>query len=351
MKISWIKRENASDLVMTMMSWALVTVLGTRFYLQLRGWPTISFGEWHIAHVLWGGLLMIIAMMAVISTYGQKMLRIATVVFGVGWGLFIDEIGKYLTKDNDYWFQPAIIFIYISFVGLFLIYRYLDKHEKKDTKSNIYSVLAQLESVAEGELTKKQKIKILSKIDEAAKTETDPKTIYFIKELRGFIKRSKTIKKEKTEIWTSILNFVNQFSYKKIFKKKLVMIGLIIYSGIYAIDKIIDAYKILTNPDKLELIKQFYYTYDFFSKTDIYMIVLKIIFDVIVSVLFILGLLTIANKKMQKGLRYYQWALLIIIFLSSVFKFYFEQFGGVIELAASILVYNGIIRLRKEKIA
>ena len=81
------------------------------------------------------------------------------------------------------------------------------------------------------------------------------------------------------------------------------------------------------------------------------MIVLKIIFDTIVAALFLLGLITIANRRMQKGLRYFQYGLLIIIFLSSVFKFYFEQFGGVIELAMSVVVYNGVTRLRKEKMA
>ena len=188
MKIGWIRRENASDLVLIMMTWALATVLWTRFYLKMMGWPTISFGEWHIAHVLWGGLLMIVAMMMVMITYGQKILRTAAMIFGIGWGLFIDEIGKYLTKNNDYWFQPAIIFIYISFVGLFLLYRYLEKSEPMNDKSNLYSILAQLESVAEGEMTKKQKVLLIGKINHLLKTESDAKTKYFIKELKSFVK-------------------------------------------------------------------------------------------------------------------------------------------------------------------
>lgn len=351
MKLGWIKRENASDLVLITMTWALATVLWTRFFLEMTGWPTISFGEWHIAHVLWGGLLMIVAMMIVLATYGQRMLRVAALIFGVGWGLFIDEIGKYLTKDNDYWFQPAIIFIYISFVGLFLLYRYLEKTEPLESKTNLYSVLAQLETVAEGEITQNQKTLLIKKINRVLKTETDDKTAYFVKELKSFVKRSKVSTKNDIGLWTKLFNFLTQFSYKRIFQKKWAMWGLGIYSGVFAIDKVNDAYKILTNPDKLETIKRFYYTYDFFSKTDVYMIVLKIVFDTIVAGLFLFGLITIANRKMQKGLKYFQHGLLVMIFLSSVFKFYFEQFGGMLELAISVVVYNGVTRLRKEKMA
>lgn len=351
MKFRWIRRENASDLVMITMTWALATVLVTRFYLKLMGWPTISFGEWHIGHVLWGGLLMIIAMMMVFISYGQQMLRAAAVVFGIGWGLFIDEVGKYLTKDNDYWFQPAIIFIYISFVGLFLLYRYLEKIEPLDSKASLYSVLAQLESVAEGEISKKQKVILIHKINRILKTESDPKTIYFVKELKSFIRRSKTSTKNEIGLWAKLFNYLNQFSYTRIFQKKWAIWALGIYSGIYAIDKVMDAYRILTNPDKWATIQRFYYTYDFFSKTDTYMIVLKIIIDTIVAILFLLGLWTIANRKMQKGLKLFQYGLLIIIFLSSVFKFYFEQFGGVIELAISVAIYSGVTRLRREKMA
>src|SRR5690242_13213948 len=36
-----------------------VTVVGTRLYLSLTGWPQIGGGEYHIAHALWGGLLLL----------------------------------------------------------------------------------------------------------------------------------------------------------------------------------------------------------------------------------------------------------------------------------------------------
>ncbi|MBP9818288.1 hypothetical protein KBC75_06110, partial [Candidatus Shapirobacteria bacterium] len=141
MKQLWVRREGGSKMVLTMLVWGVLTVMVTRVYLSLMNWPAIAWGEWHIAHVLWGGLLMVATMIIVLAFEGQRILKNMAVLFGVGFGLFIDEIGKYLTRDNDYWFRPAFIFIYVSFVLIFLFYKYLDRQTKKTDKEVFYSIL------------------------------------------------------------------------------------------------------------------------------------------------------------------------------------------------------------------
>ncbi len=77
---------------------------------------------------------------------------------------------------------------------------------------------------------------------------------------------------------------------------------------------------------------------------------LKTFFDLMTSVLFMLGIYWVWRKKKVRGIVFFRQGLLINIFLSSVFKFYLEQFSGVFSLIFSIIILTGLGRLRKEKI-
>jgi hypothetical protein len=101
--------------------------LVTRLYLSLTGYPRIGSGPLHIAHLLWGGLLMLVALIMVVSLIGKRARRFAAVIGGLGFGLFVDEIGKFVTSDNDYFFQPAIAMIYVLFILLFLGFRAIER--------------------------------------------------------------------------------------------------------------------------------------------------------------------------------------------------------------------------------
>ncbi|AHH99982.1 hypothetical protein GCM10010174_04910 [Kutzneria viridogrisea] len=103
---------------------AVVTVLVTRGYLAATGYPKIGGDSGlHVAHVLFGGILMLVAMLLVLLTFGSAAERLASLLGGIGFGLFIDELGKFLTSDNNYFFQPAIALMYVIFVIAFLAVR------------------------------------------------------------------------------------------------------------------------------------------------------------------------------------------------------------------------------------
>ena len=106
---------------------AVTAVLVTRLYLGMTGYPRIGSGPLHIAHLLWGGLLMLGALIVLLSVLGKRARRIAAIVGGLGFGLFVDEIGKFVTANNDYFFQPAIALIYVLFILLFLVFRAIER--------------------------------------------------------------------------------------------------------------------------------------------------------------------------------------------------------------------------------
>ncbi|MBD8061325.1 hypothetical protein [Oceanitalea stevensii] len=99
----------------------VVTIVVTRGYLQLTGFPQIGGETLHVAHVLWGGLFMALAMVLVLSFAGPVIRPLVAFLGGIGFGLFIDEVGKFLTNDNDYFFQPAPMIMYLTLVGLIVL--------------------------------------------------------------------------------------------------------------------------------------------------------------------------------------------------------------------------------------
>lgn len=98
-------------------------VLAIRFILRISGYPSLGGARFHIAHMLWGGLLMAIALLLCLSFLGNRTRLWGALIGGVGFGFFIDEIGKFITRDNNYFYQPSIALIYIIFVLIYLAFR------------------------------------------------------------------------------------------------------------------------------------------------------------------------------------------------------------------------------------
>jgi hypothetical protein len=106
---------------------AVAAILVTRFYLRVTGFPQVGGGQLHIAHLLWGGLLMLVAMVLLLAVIGKRAKRVGALVGGLGFGLFLDELGKFITRENDYFFQPTIALIYVVFIVLFLAFRSIER--------------------------------------------------------------------------------------------------------------------------------------------------------------------------------------------------------------------------------
>src|SRR5579884_1217506 len=115
------------QLLTTLFVCAVAAVLLTRSFLAASGYPQVGGSKFHIAHVLWGGLLLLVGLLLVLALLSPSAKTVAAVIGGIGFGLFIDEVGKFVTKNVNYFYKPAIAIIYVCFVALFALIRWLSR--------------------------------------------------------------------------------------------------------------------------------------------------------------------------------------------------------------------------------
>lgn len=115
-----IRNVDAGDLIEMTLVVAVATIIVIRVILELSGYPKLGGDGLHIAHVLYGGLLMLVALILLFAFLNMGARWIAAFVGGVGFGFFIDEVGKFVTNDVDYFFAPSFSIMYVIFIVLFL---------------------------------------------------------------------------------------------------------------------------------------------------------------------------------------------------------------------------------------
>jgi hypothetical protein len=150
---------------------AVTAVLLIRFYLHLTGYPTVGGDALHVAHVLWGGLLMLASIILLVSTIGRGGRRFASVLGGVGFGTFIDEVGKFVTHDNDYFYEPAVAIMYVVFIGTYVAVRSIHRERIARSEEYIVNAIKELEEVIVEDLDEEERERALSYLRKSKRTD------------------------------------------------------------------------------------------------------------------------------------------------------------------------------------
>ncbi len=151
---------------------AVATVLIIRAFLAVAGYPQVGGNSGlHVAHVLWGGLLMGVAIV-VMEIFPGTLVRVrAAVIGGIGFGLFIDEVGKFLTKDVNYFFKPAIAIMYAVFVIGYLAVREVLERRPLNDRRRLALAAQALSDLSLGQLDQRHRdyaLRLLDGVDETS---------------------------------------------------------------------------------------------------------------------------------------------------------------------------------------
>ena len=170
---SIISRKHAEGYLLTSLVSFAVTVIFTRVFLQLAGFPQIGNSVLHIAHALWGGLLLFVAVLLPLALANRWALQASAVLSGLGIGLFIDEVGKFITQTNDYFFAPALSLIYGFFllcVFLFLLFR---RSHQEDPRRAMYHAYEGLQDALDSDLDSSEAAKIEAQLAIAKRSDRE----------------------------------------------------------------------------------------------------------------------------------------------------------------------------------
>lgn len=149
---------------------AVATLLIIRIYLEATGYPQLGGDGLHIAHVLWGGLGMLVAIVLLLLFLTSTTRHVAAVVGGIGFGAFIDELGKFLTSDNNYFFKPTAALVYVVFVALFLATREVRNFRKLTPEENLVNAIELSKKLAGAGLSEADRDRGLRLLDGADPT-------------------------------------------------------------------------------------------------------------------------------------------------------------------------------------
>ena len=169
-----VRREGAERYVfVTLISFA-GTVIATRWFLSLTGFPRIGGGDLHIAHALWGGVALFAAALLPILLAGRMVYTASAALAGIGIGLFIDEVGKFITAENDYFYPAAAPIIYATFLLAALVWIRARRKDDPDPRSQLLTALELFEESVEGDLQDAERDELLERLEGASARAPSP---------------------------------------------------------------------------------------------------------------------------------------------------------------------------------
>ena len=301
---------------------AVTTILGIRLFLYLTGYPQISSGTFHIAHMLWGGFILALALFLLLVYLNRFVVTLAAALGGIGFGTFIDELGKFITRDNNYFFQPTIAILYVIFIFLFLLIRLVEKSQTLGKKEYLINALILFEEVVYKDLNSLEKDKLLNLLKNSDQRNG------LVVALEKIANAMPVVNKENISTLKKIQQKLYEFytHFRKSPKIQKIVLSLVFLHSISIITS--SVIRLITLGGAGDLRAHL----SLFSASFI-----DVVISFISSVIIVWGIYQFRKSRLI-GLRIIKLSLLISLFISQVFSFYEIQLLAIFELLQVLFV-------------
>ena len=148
-----IVSDRSSRLTLIVLVSCALTVALTRLFLVLTGYPQVGNSTFHLAHGLWGGLALFLAGMMTLIVQNRGAAVIIALLTGIGFGLFVDEVGKFITQKNDYFFPLAAPVVYASLLLILLFTELARRHQLRSPRAHLLAAISLSQTIADGTAT------------------------------------------------------------------------------------------------------------------------------------------------------------------------------------------------------
>ncbi|MEZ4649789.1 MAG: hypothetical protein R3E97_13585 [Candidatus Eisenbacteria bacterium] len=328
-----IRNMAASEQIEAFLVSGVLAVLGIRLYLELTGYPTIGGASLHIAHMLWGGMLMLVALLLLLGFLGRGARWTGAIIGGLGFGTFLDEVGKFVTHDNDYFYQPAIAIMHVVFVLTYIVIRRVLTARGYSEDEFLVNALQELEELALGDLDAEEKARALLYLDRAG--DENP----VVQPLRALIEQAKPVPDAPPSLRKRLRRQLAR-AYAWIIAKPWFARALILFFGAQLLVKLYQGVIVVLF---FGLGRTGLADYRFTSGLVENLSRLPVagwgeLFASLLAAAFTLvGMVRILGSRLS-GYHWFQRSILVSIFLTQVFMFYREQVSAVIGLFLNVSI-------------
>lgn len=336
-------------LLFTLLSFAF-SVCATRLFLYLTGYPQIGGGELHIAHLLWGGLFLFVACLLPLIFANEWAKGWSSVISGFGIGLFIDEVGKFITTKNDYFYQSAAPIIYVFFLLVVLVFIQVRSHNRPSPRSEMYNALGELTEVLDNDFSEAERKALLTRLNRLQKQTEDQEIQQLAAVLSGYLSSGviqivppRDTFVERIKIFWEKLE-IKWFNRSRL--RAIIIIGLILW-GLIALFYPVGYWITHHNVDQLQsFIQQYLSDRLVRNASGLNWVEARVFIEGFMGIFSLLAAFLILFKKEKTGVWIGYYDLLVTLTLVNILIFYFDQFSTIFFALLQFLLLIALIRYK-----